>query len=336
MAGTGRTTLVTGGAGFIGGHLVERLVCDDWRVRVLDDFSTGREEHLAAVAERIELIRGDVRDASTVERAVDGVEVVFHQAALPSVPLSIAEPLRTHSVNLEGTLRVLEASRRAGVRRVVYAASCAVYGDGPELPKREALAAAPLSPYALQKYASELYCRLYADLHGLETVALRYFNVYGPRQDPAGDYAAVIPKFIEACLAGAAPRIFGDGEQTRDFVMVDDVVGANLLAADAEHASGSVCNVASGSATCLNALLDLVREHTGARVEARYDPPREGDVRHSVASLDRARAILGYAPRVALGEGLRRTVESFAAVAPSTPSTPSMPSMPSMPKGSSA
>jgi UDP-glucose 4-epimerase len=315
---TGRTALVTGGAGFIGGHLVERLVRDAWRVRVLDDFSTGRHENLAAVAERIDLIRGDVRDAPTVERAVDGVELVFHQAALASVPLSIAEPLRTHSVNLEGTLRVLEESRRAGVRRVVYAASCAVYGDDPELPKEETLAVAPLSPYALQKYAGELYCRLYADLHGLETVALRYFNVYGPRQDPAGDYAAVIPRFVEACLAGDAPHIYGDGEQTRDFVMVDDVVAANLLAADAERASGSVCNVASGSATCLNALLDLVREHTGARVEARYDPPREGDVRHSVASVDRARAILGYAPRVALGEGLRRTVESFAAVAPST------------------
>jgi len=309
---TERTALVTGGAGFIGGHLVERLVRDDWHVRVLDDFSTGCQANLASVEDRIELIRGDIRDAPTVDRAVAGVEIVFHQAAIPSVPLSIAEPLRTHGVNLEGTLRVLEASRRAGVRRVVYAASCAVYGDDPELPKSETMKAKPLSPYALQKYAGELYCRLYADLHGLETVALRYFNVYGPRQDPEGDYAAVIPKFAAAIRAGEAPCVYGDGEQTRDFVMVDDVVEANLLAADAAVEPGVVCNVASGTRTCLNALLDLIREHTGARVEARYDPPREGDVRHSVASLDRAREILGYAPRVELREGLRRTLDGSA------------------------
>jgi UDP-glucose 4-epimerase len=305
--------LVTGGAGFIGSHLVERLVAGGWSVRVLDDFSSGREEHLVHVAEEVDVVRGDVRDARAVDAAVRGAEVVFHQAAIPSVPLSVAEPIRTQGVNVEGTLRVLEAARRAGVRRVVYAASCAVYGDAPELPKREALPPAPRSPYALQKYAGEVYCRLYADLHGLETVALRYFNVYGPRQDPDGDYAAVIPKFITACLAGAAPRIYGDGEQTRDFVMVDDVVRANLLAADAARTCGSVCNVASGRRARLNELLDLVREHTGAEVEARYDPPRPGDVRDSVACLDRARDVLGYAPGVDLGEGLRRTVESFRA-----------------------
>ncbi|MHC4493083.1 MAG: SDR family oxidoreductase [Planctomycetota bacterium] len=312
-SGGARGALVTGGAGFIGSHLVERLVADGWSVRVLDDFSSGREEHLVHVAGKVDVVRGDVRDARAVEAAVRGAEVVFHQAAIPSVPLSIAEPIRTQAVNVEGTLRVLEAARCAGTRRVVYAASCAVYGDAPELPKRETLPPHPLSPYALQKYTGEVYCRLYAELRGLETVALRYFNVYGPRQDPAGDYAAVIPRFITACLAGAAPHVYGDGEQTRDFVMVDDVVRANLLAADAARASDAVCNVASGRRTRLNELLDLARTHTGAEVEARYDPPRPGDVRDSVACLDRARDLLGYAPAVDLDEGLRRTVESFKA-----------------------
>ncbi|MHC4165037.1 MAG: SDR family oxidoreductase [Planctomycetota bacterium] len=312
-SGGARGALVTGGAGFIGSHLVERLVADGWSVRVLDDFSSGREEHLVHVAGQVDVVRGDVRDARAVDAAVRGAEVVFHQAAIPSVPLSIAEPIRTQAVNVEGTLRVLEAARRAGTRRVIYAASCAVYGDAPELPKRETLPPHPLSPYALQKYAGEAYCRLYAELRGLETMALRYFNVYGPRQDPKGDYAAVIPRFITACLAGAAPRIYGDGEQTRDFVMVDDVVRASLLAADAARASAAVCNVASGRRTRLNELLDLVRAHTGAEVEARYDPPRPGDVRDSVACLDRARDLLGYAPGVDLDEGLRRTVESFKA-----------------------
>ncbi|HEY5657561.1 MAG TPA: SDR family oxidoreductase [Myxococcota bacterium] len=312
-SGGARSALVTGGAGFIGSHLVERLVADGWRVRVLDDFSTGREAHLAEVVGKIDLVRGDVRDARSVEEAVRGVEVVFHQAAIPSVPLSVAEPLRTQAVNVEGTLRVLEAARRGGVRRVVFAASCAAYGDAPELPKRESLPPHPRSPYALQKYTAEVYCRLYAELHGLETVALRYFNVYGPRQDPDGDYAAVIPKFVTACLAGLPPRIYGDGEQTRDFVMVDDVVRANLLAADAAGASGAVCNVASGRRTSLNELLALVLAHTGVGVQAVYDPPRPGDVRDSVACLDRAREVLGYAPGVAIEEGLRRTVEHFAA-----------------------
>ncbi|MDH3521524.1 MAG: SDR family oxidoreductase [Myxococcales bacterium] len=310
-----RAALVTGGAGFIGGHLVERLVADGWQVRVLDDFSTGRESNLERVADRIDLLRGDVRDARTVARAVEGVEVVFHQAAIASVPRSVADPIGTHAVNTLGTLQVLEAARDAGVRRVVYAASCAIYGDGSELPKRETLPPRPLSPYALQKHAGELTCRLYARLHGLETVALRYFNVYGPRQDPNGDYAAVIPRFITACLAGAAPRVYGDGEQTRDFVAVRDVVAANLLAAEAEKASGCVCNVASGRETSLNELLALVREHTGATAAARYDPPREGDVRRSVACLDHAQESLGYAPRVALREGLVDTIASFAAAA---------------------
>jgi UDP-glucose 4-epimerase len=308
-----RTALVTGGGGFIGGHLVERLCADGWNVRVLDDFSTGRDSNLAGVAQRIELLRGDIRDAELLARALRGVEVVFHQAAMASVPRSVAEPVRTNSVNVDGTLGVLEASRHAGVRRVVYAASSSAYGDTPELPKIETMPATPLSPYALQKYAGEVYCRLYTQLYGLETVALRYFNVYGPRQDPKSEYAAVIPKFITSCLRGEAPTIFGDGEQTRDFTMVYDAVQANLLAADAPRASGSVCNVAAGSRISLNALFAAIRAETGTSTTPHYAPAREGDVRDSLASLARARDLLGYAPRVELREGLRVTIESYKA-----------------------
>lgn len=313
MSAHARTALVTGGAGFIGGHLVERLCADGWTLRVIDDFSSGREANLPAVARSLELVRGDIRDENTLAAAVRDVEVVFHQAAIPSVPRSVAEPLRTNSVNIDGTLAVLEASRRAGVRRVVYAASSSAYGDTPVLPKVESMPANPLSPYALQKYTGEVYCRLYAQLYGLETVALRYFNVYGPRQDPKSEYAAVIPKFISACLRGEAPTIYGDGEQTRDFTMVYDAVRANLLAADAPRASGAVCNVAAGVRTSLNQLFAAIREQTGSSAKPVYAPPREGDVRDSLASLERARELLGYEPRVALREGLRITIESFAA-----------------------
>jgi UDP-glucose 4-epimerase len=304
--------LVTGGAGFIGGHLVEGLLRDGWRVRVLDDFSSGREQNLAAVAGEIDLLRGDLCDPETVVRAVDGAEVVFHQGAVPSVPRSVAEPVRTNAVNLGGTLNVLEAARHGGVRRVVFAASSSAYGDTPELPKVETMPANPLSPYALQKYAGEIYCRQYAEFYGLETVALRYFNVYGPRQDPMSEYAAVIPKFATACLKGEGPTIYGDGEQTRDFTMVADAVRANLLAADAPGASGAVCNVAAGERTSLNQLFELLCEILGADVTPRYDPPREGDVRDSLACLKRAREVIGYEPSVDLREGLRRTVESLA------------------------
>ena len=311
MTSRGRTALVTGGAGFIGGHLAQKLCADGWNVRVLDDFSTGRETNLAAIADQVEIVRGDIRDEATVARVVRDVEVAFHEAAVPSVPRSVAEPLRTNSVNVEGTLRVLESARHAGVRRVVYAASSSAYGDTPVLPKVETMPANPLSPYALQKYAGEVYCRLYTQLYGLETVALRYFNVYGPRQDPRSEYAAVIPKFITACLRGESPVIYGDGEQTRDFTMVRDAVRANLLAADAPRASGFVCNVAAGSRTSLNQLFAAIREQTGARVESRHEKPRGGDVRDSLASLERSRELLGYQPSVDLREGLRLTIESF-------------------------
>jgi nucleoside-diphosphate-sugar epimerase len=309
--GAGRQALVTGGAGFIGGHLVERLLADGWRVRALDDLSSGRESNLAAVRGDVDFIEGDIRDVDTVDRVVRGVEVVFHEAAVPSVPRSVAEPLRTNAVNVSGTLQVLESSRQAGVRRVVFAASSSAYGDTPTLPKVESMPGNPRSPYALQKYAGEVYCRLYHELYGLETVALRYFNVFGPRQDPESQYAAVIPRFVCACLAGESPSVHGDGEQTRDFTMVADAVAANVLAADAPDAPGQVCNVAAGRRTSLNQLVDLIRDLTGASVEARYGPARAGDVRDSLACLERSRSVLGYEPAVDLREGLARTVEYF-------------------------
>jgi UDP-N-acetylglucosamine/UDP-N-acetyl-alpha-D-glucosaminouronate 4-epimerase len=307
----GRRALVTGGAGFIGGHLCERLVALGWRVRVLDDFSSGRAENLAAIADRIELVRGDIRDSATVAKAVDGVEVVFHQAAVPSVPRSVAEPLRTNSVNVDGTLVVLDCARHAGVRRVVYAASSSAYGDTPTLPKVETMPARLRSPYALQKYTGEVYCQLYTELYRLETVSLRYFNVYGPRQDPNSEYAAVIPRFVTACLTGEPPRVYGDGEQTRDFTCVVDAVRANLLAADTLRAVGSVCNVAAGARTSLNQLLAEIRRQTGASVLPIHLPGREGDVRDSLASLERSRELLDYQPTVDLEQGLRITIAHF-------------------------
>jgi nucleoside-diphosphate-sugar epimerase len=284
----GRRALVTGGAGFIGSHIADRLVGDGWSVRILDDFSSGREENLADCRDRIELLRGDLRDPDFVARAVRDVEVVFHQAALASVPRSVAEPQRTNHVNITGTLGLLEAARRAGVRRLVFAASSSAYGDTPTLPKVETMPANPMSPYALQKYVGEVYCSLYTRLYGLETVALRYFNVYGPRQDPQSEYAAVIPRFVTACLGNESPRIHGDGEQTRDFSFVSDAVQANLLAADAPRASGTVMNVAGGRRVSLNQLLRDIIELTGANVEPHHDPPRSGDVRDSLADLGRA------------------------------------------------
>jgi UDP-glucose 4-epimerase len=306
-----RSALVTGGAGFIGSHLVDGLLAAGWRVRVLDDFSSGREANLAHLNGSAELLRGDLRDRALLGRALAGVEVVFHQGAVPSVPRSVAEPERTHAVNATGTLGVLEASRKAGVRRVVFASSSSAYGDTPQLPKVETMPPCPLSPYALQKYAAERYCQLYHRLYGLETVALRYFNVYGPRQDPASEYAAVIPRFVTACLAGRAPVVFGDGEQTRDFTFVADAVAANLLAADAPSAPGEVVNVAGGRRVSLNQLLAEIRSLTGATLAARHEPARAGDVRDSLADLGRARELLGYAPRVDLRAGLAKTIQSL-------------------------
>jgi len=305
--------LVTGGAGFIGGHIVERLVGDGWRVRVLDDFSSGRASNLAACEGRYELHRGDLTDPDLLDAAVSGADVIFHEGAIASVPQSIDDPERTHLVNLTGTLRVLEAARRHRVGRVVFAASSAAYGNDTSLPKREDQKPDILSPYAAQKYASELYLKLFHDLHGLETVALRYFNVYGPRQDPKSDYAAVIPLFIAAALREKTLCIHGDGEQTRDFVYIDDVVEANVLAATATGAGGGVYNVASGRRTSVNDLVRVIAGCVGRDVDVKHDEARAGDVRHSWADIERTRAALGFEPSVDLQTGLERTVESFRA-----------------------
>lgn len=312
-ASRARRALVTGGAGFIGSHLVDGLLREGFEVRVLDDFSSGREENLRHALDQIELVKGDVRDADAVARAVEGVEVVFHEAAVPSVPRSVAEPLRTNDVNVNGTLLVLEQARQAGVRRVVYAASSSAYGDTPTLPKVESMPPNPMSPYALQKYVGEVYCRQYAALYGLETVALRYFNIYGPRQNPDSEYAAVIPRFMKACLRGESPRVHGDGGQTRDFTFVGDAVRANLLAADAPRASGHVMNVGGGARTSLNELLETIRQVTGTKVQAVHEPARAGDVRDSLAALERAGDLLGYVPQVSLREGLGRVLEAMQA-----------------------
>jgi UDP-glucose 4-epimerase len=302
---------VTGGAGFIGSHLVDALLAAGWSVRVLDDFSTGREQNLAAARGRIELQRADLAEPAAVARAVAGVDVVFHQGAVPSVPRSVAEPVATNRANVAGTLEVLEAARQAGVRRVVYAASSSAYGDTEVLPKVESMPPQVLSPYALQKYAGEVYCRLYHELYGLETVALRYFNVFGPRQDPNSTYAAVVPRFALSCLRNEPPTIHGDGEQSRDFTYVADAVRANLAAADAPKAPGHVINVAGGRRTSLNELLAHLQRIVGSRVVPVHGPPRRGDVRHSLADIGRARELLGWEPSVPLEEGLRRTVESL-------------------------
>lgn len=306
-----RLALVTGGAGFIGSHLTDALLAAGWSVRVLDDFSSGREENLRHLADRIEVVRGDFAEPEIVARAMRGVEVVFHQGAVPSVPRSVAEPVRTNRANVVGTLGVLEAARQAGVRRVVYAASSSAYGDTEVLPKVESMPPNPRSPYALQKFAGEVYCRLYHELYGLETVALRYFNVFGPRQDPRSEYAAVVPRFATACLRREPAQIHGDGEQSRDFTFVADTVRANLLAAEAKDAPGHVVNVAGGRRISLNELYATLKKITGSNVPAVHGPPRVGDVKHSLADLERARTLLGFEPRVGLEEGLRRTVESL-------------------------
>ena len=305
------TSLVTGGAGFIGSHIVAALVARGESVRVLDDLSTGHRENLAAVADRITFVEGSVCDAAAVDEAVAGVDYVLHQAAVASVPLSMERPLHVNDVNVGGTLRVLEAARAHGVRRVVFAASCAAYGDEPRLPSAEDDPPSPISPYAVTKLVGELYTRVYAREMGLPAVALRYFNVFGPRQDPAGPYAAVVPRFVEAILAGGAPTIFGSGEQTRDFVYVGNVVAANLLAREAPAAPGRVYNVGAGEQTSLLALVSAIGEVMGRRITPIHAPARAGDVLHSRADITRARAELGYEPVVGLREGIERTVAAY-------------------------
>ena len=298
--------LVTGGAGFIGSNLVQALVEKGQPVRVLDNFSTGSRQNLAGFLSDIELVEGDLRSLEEVRQAMQGVTHVLHQGALPSVPLSLEDPIDTHANNVMGTLNVLVAARDASVSRLVFASSCAVYGDGPESPKTEDLPPAPGSPYALQKWTAEAYCRQFTQLFGLETVCLRYFNVYGRRQDPQGPYAAVIPRFIEAFEQGKAPVVYGDGEQTRDFVHVSDVVGANLLALKAPDAPGRVFNVAAGKATSVLALVGHLAELFDTALQPRFATSRQGEVRHSVADVRQARRALNFEAKVTIVRGLER------------------------------
>ncbi|MFG0316601.1 MAG: NAD-dependent epimerase/dehydratase family protein [Planctomycetota bacterium JB042] len=306
--------LVTGGAGFIGSHLCEALVAAGYSVRVLDDFSGGDAANLAAVEGSVEVIRGDCRREDDARNAVEGCDVVFHEAALPSVQRSVEDPALSHSINLDATLTMLRAAVAAKVGRFVFAGSSSAYGESEELPKRETLAPEPLSPYAAQKLASEAYCRAFARCFDLHTVVLRYFNVYGPRQDPSSPYSGVISLFVTSLLDGRAPTIYGDGEQTRDFVYVDDVARANLAAATADVPRGSVINVAGGRRVSVNELFRTVRAQVGgaaAGLEPTYAPPRTGDVRHSLADLSRARRGLGWEPEVPLDAGIAETVRQY-------------------------
>ncbi len=304
-------TLVTGGAGFIGHHLVRTLLAQGSEVRVIDDFSTGSRDRLAPLLGDIQLHEGSITDPALLAEAMDGVETVFHQAAIPSVARSVAEPRRSHEANATGTLHLLEAALAAGAGRVIYAGSSSAYGDTATLPKVESMSSRPLSPYAVSKLAGEHYCQAYHRVHGLETVVLRYFNVFGPGQDRASQYAAVIPLFVTLAQRGEAPVIHGDGEQTRDFTYIDNVVQANLLAASAppERVAGRVFNVGCGERISVNRLWEEIRDLTGTRLlEAVHGPARPGDVRDSLADLAAIRAAVGYEPSVALREGLRRTV----------------------------
>ena len=305
--------LVTGGGGFIGSHIVRRLLSEGRRVRVLDDFSTGRRQNLADIKNDIELLEGDICHAPTAKSACEGVDTVFHLAARTSVPRSVEAPAETNETNVTGTLRMLIAARDAGARRFVNTSSSAPYGDTPTLPKVESMAPTPLSPYAVAKLAAEFYCSCFSRLYGLSTVSLRYFNVFGPRQDPKSAYAAVIPAFVSAMVKGERPVVFGDGEQSRDFCYIDNVVDANLLAAKAERLAGEVVNVACGERTTLNEMIGLIQRELGVDIQPIYRAPRAGDVKHSLAGLNEARRLIGYTPKVLFAEGLRRSIAWYRA-----------------------
>lgn len=300
--------LVTGGAGFIGSNIVEELLLQGHSVRVLDNFATGLRANIAPFTDDIELIEGDVQSYERVHNAVRGVEVVLHQGALPSVPRSIQDPLTTNAVNITGTLNVLLASRDSDVRRVVYASSSSVYGESETLPKHEGMALEPLAPYAVAKLSGEYYCQAFARVYPIETVCLRYFNVFGPRQDPTSQYSAVIPNFIGKMLAGRQPTIHGDGTQSRDFTYVANIVDANIRAATAEDVCGEVFNVACGSAATLNQLVDELNTIIGTNIAPVYAERRLGDIRHSLADISKAKKMFDYEPTVGFSEGLRRTV----------------------------
>jgi nucleoside-diphosphate-sugar epimerase len=302
--------LVTGGAGFIGSHLAEELLRRGHRVRIADSLITGKRANLDHL-KGVDFLEGDLADPPVAKRAVQDIDFVLHQAAIPSVPRSVKDPVTSHRANVEASLNLLVAARDAGVKRLVYAGSSSAYGNTPTLPKREDMPANPLSPYALQKFVSEQYCRLFTELYGFETVTTRYFNVFGPRQDPGSPYSGVISLFAKALLEGRQPIIYGDGEQTRDFTYVANVVDGVLRAVEATGASGEVINVATGGRISLNQLLQTMNRIVGSNIAATYEPPRAGDVRDSQADVTKARSLLGYQPTVDLQEGLEKTLAWF-------------------------
>lgn len=303
--------LVTGGAGFIGSHLAARLLAKGFTVRVLDNFATGRRENLLGILDAIELVEGDIQSFERVHTAVKGCDYVFHEAALPSVPRSVQDPLTSNATNVIGTLNVLLASRDSDVRRVIFASSSSTYGPSRDLPKRESQRPEPISPYAVAKLAGEGYCQSFSRVYGLDTVVLRYFNVFGPSQDPFSQYSAVIPNFITTAMTGGSPVVFGDGEQTRDFTFIDNVVEANVQATDATGITGEVLNIACGHRVSLNSLLSEISSLLGIAIHPRYTPARPGDIRDSLADITKARELLDYAPHVDFGEGIARTIDWF-------------------------
>ncbi|HEV8370885.1 MAG TPA: SDR family oxidoreductase [Pyrinomonadaceae bacterium] len=302
--------VVTGGAGFIGSHIAGSVAASGAKVRIIDDLSTGHRENIDELSGDIEFIEGSVADLPLISRVLDGAEVVFHEAAIPSVPRSVENPTQSHIASVDGTFNLLLAAREQKVRRVVYAASSSAYGDQPTLPKVEDMSPDPLSPYAVAKLVGEYYCQVFTSVYGLETVSLRYFNVFGPRQDPGSQYSGVVSRFISSLCSNENPVIFGDGEQSRDFTYIDNVIAANLKAASTTKGIGKVINVATGDRVTLNQLLAELKDLIGKPdVEVDYREPRVGDVRHSLADTTRARELLGYEPTVGLREGLKRTID---------------------------
>jgi len=302
------TSLVTGGGGFIGSHLARSLLARGQRVRILDNFSTGKPANIADIQDRVELIEGSVADADVCQRACEGVDFVFHKAAAPSVPKSVEDPQTAHQSNAEGTFNMLIAARDAKVRRFVFAGSSAAYGELPGLPKSETMGTSPLSPYAVHKIMGEHYCAVFAQCYGLETISLRYFNVFGPRQDPKSQYAAAIPAFITAIINDQSPTIYGDGEQTRDFTYIDNVIEANMKAIAAEKTRGEIVNIACGRKISVNEIIAEINTALGKNVACNHVGERAGDIKHSWADIERAKAVIGFEPVVDLAEGLKRTI----------------------------
>lgn len=304
-------SLITGGAGFIGSNMVRFLLERGLSVRVLDNFETGKKENLAEIAGEIEIIEGDIRDNDIVKQAVTGVDVVYHLAALGSVPRSIKDPVTTHDVNVTGIFNMLNQSREAGVKRFVFASSSAVYGQSPVLPQHEKLPLAPISPYGATKAIGEVYCRAFYETYGLETICLRYYNVFGPRQDPSSQYAAAIPLFVSAFLGNQSPIIFDDGEQSRGFTYIENVMQANFLAAQASETHGAAVNISTSNAVTVNTVVKVIAELLGKDIAPVYAPPREGDIKHSLADVSYAKEVIGYHPLVSFEEGIRKAIDWY-------------------------